>query len=168
MREINIRDIGISAPELISDRWGLVTCRSGEKFNSMTVSWGALGEIWGKDSVFVFIRSSRYTYGFMEKERLFTLSFYDEKYKGILGKIFGASSGRDTDKTAASGFTPVFTDDTVTYEEAKYTLVCKTMASQEISEGGFIDPDIKKWYGADSAHKMYIAEILKVYENDAR
>ena len=33
----------------------------------MTVSWGAMGELWGKDSVTVYIRPQRYTEGFYER-----------------------------------------------------------------------------------------------------
>ena len=31
-------------------------------FNSLTVSWGGLGLLWGKSVAFVFVRGSRYTY----------------------------------------------------------------------------------------------------------
>lgn len=167
MKEINIRDIKTSATELINDCWGLVTAGNEEKFNSMTVSWGALGEIWNRDAAFIFIRRSRYTYEFLEKGGLFTLSFYDGKYKGALGRIYGSKSGRDTDKTAESGFTPVFTDGAVTYAEAKYTLVCRVIASQEMSPDGFIDPQIAGLYAGGDYHKMFVGEIIRVYENDA-
>ena len=81
MKEINIRDIKENAVSLISDGWGLVTVADSDTINPMTVSWGALGEIWGKDAAFIFIRENRYTYRFLEKGGLFTLSFYDEKYR---------------------------------------------------------------------------------------
>ncbi len=162
MKEINIRDIKKSAVELISDGWGLVTAGTEEKFNTMTVSWGGLGEIWGKDAVFVFIRPQRYTYEFIEKEEFFTLSFYGNEYKDAL-KICGTQSGRNTDKVAAAGLTPLFVDNTVSFEQAEYTLVCRKMASQFIDPKGFIDEAIDKNYSAGDYHKVYIAEIVKVY-----
>ena len=162
MKEINIRDIKKSAVELISDGWGLVTAGTEEKFNTMTVSWGGLGEIWGKDAVFIFIRPQRYTYEFIEKEEFFTLSFYGNEYKDAL-KICGTQSGRNTDKVAAAGLTPLFVDNTVSFEQAEYTLVCRKMASQFIDPKGFIDEAIDKNYSAGDYHKVYIAEIVKVY-----
>ena len=162
MREINIRDIKKSAVELISDNWGLVTAGNAEKFNTMTISWGGLGEIWGKDAVFIFIRPQRYTYEFIEKEDIFTLSFYGNEYKDAL-KICGSKSGRDIDKVAATGLTPVFADGGVTFEQAEYTLVCRKMASQFIDPKGFEDEAIEKNYAAGDYHKVYIGEILKVY-----
>ncbi len=162
MKEINIRDIKKSAVEMISDGWGLVTAGNGEKFNTMTVSWGGLGEIWGKDAVFIFIRPQRYTYEFIEKEEFFTLSFYGEEFRNAL-KICGSQSGRNTDKVSNAGLTPVFTDGTVSFEQAEYTLVCRKMASQFIDPKGFEDEAIEKNYSAGDYHKVYIGEIVKVY-----
>lgn len=162
MKEINIRDIRKSAVGLISDGWGLVTAGNEEKFNTMTVSWGGLGEIWGKDAVFIFIRPQRYTYEFLEREDFFTLSFYGEEFRDAL-KICGSKSGRDIDKPSATGLTPVFTDSSVTFEQAEYTLVCRKMASQFIDPKGFDDTDIEKNYPSGDYHKVYIGEIVKVY-----
>lgn len=162
MKEINIRDIKKSAVEMISDGWGLVTAGNEEKFNTMTVSWGGLGEIWGKDAVFIFIRPQRYTYEFIEKEEFFTLSFYGEEFRNAL-KICGSQSGRNTDKVANAGLTPLFVDNTVSFEQAEYTLVCRKMASQFIDPKGFNDEAIEKNYSAGDYHKVYIAEIVKVY-----
>ncbi len=162
MKEINIRDIKKSAVEMIADGWALVTAGNEEKFNTMTVSWGALGEIWGKDAAFIFIRPQRYTFEFTEKEELFTISFYAPEYKDAL-KICGSKSGRDIDKSAATGLTPVYTDGTVTFEQAEYTLVCRKMAGQFLDPAGFIDGAIENNYANKDYHKMYIGEILKVY-----
>ncbi|MGN0541895.1 MAG: flavin reductase [Acutalibacteraceae bacterium] len=162
MKEINVRDIKESPVELIADGWGLVTAGNEEKFNTMTVSWGALGEIWGKDAAFIFVRPQRYTYEFLEKEDIFTLSFYGAEYKEAL-RLCGSKSGRDIDKAAACGLTPVFTDGGVTFEQAKYTVVCRKMASQFIDPAGFEDAAIESNYAKKDYHKIYIGEILKVY-----
>lgn len=162
MKEINVRDIKESPVELIADGWGLVTAGNEEKFNTMTVSWGALGEIWGKDAAFIFVRPQRYTYEFLEKEDIFTLSFYGAEYKDAL-RLCGSKSGRDIDKAAACGLTPVFTDGGVTFEQAKYTVVCRKMASQFIDPAGFEDATIESNYAKKDYHKIYIGEILKVY-----
>lgn len=163
MKEINIRDIKLSPVELISDGWGLVTAGNEEKFNTMTVSWGGLGEIWGKDVAFIFIRPQRYTYEFLEKEEFFTLSFYGADFKDAL-KICGSKSGRDINKAEVCGFTPVFTDGSVTFEQAEYTLVCRKMASQFIDPSGFEDAAIESNYPNKDYHKVYIGEIVKVYK----
>ena len=55
--------------------WALVTCGDKEKFNTMTVSWGGVGIMWGKPVAFTFIRPQRYTFGFMETNGYYTMSF---------------------------------------------------------------------------------------------
>ena len=47
-------------------KWALLTAGDKEKFNTMTVSWGGLGTIWGKPVATVYVRKSRYTHEFME------------------------------------------------------------------------------------------------------
>lgn len=163
MKEINIRELPKSPVELIADGWGLVTAGSREKFNTMTVSWGAVGEIWGKDAAFVFIRPQRYTYEFTEKEEIFTISFYGDEFTNAL-RICGSKSGRDIDKAAECGLTPVFTDGGVTFEQAEYTIVCRKMASQFLDPAGFVDAAIENNYANKDYHKMYIGEIIKVYK----
>lgn len=163
MKEINIRELEKSPVELIADGWGLVTAGNAEKFNTMTVSWGAVGEIWGKDAAFIFIRPQRYTFEFIEKEDIFTISFYGPEYKDAL-RLCGAKSGRDIDKAEACGLTPVFVDGGVTFEQAEYTIVCRKMAGQFLDPSGFIDQSIESNYSKKDYHKMYIGEILKVYK----
>lgn len=68
----------------------------------MTVSWGALGEMWGRDAAFVFVRPQRYTFEFIEQAISSSLSFYGSEYKDAL-RLCGAKSGRDIDKPAAAG-----------------------------------------------------------------
>ena len=56
-KEVNFRDVKENVVSLIADDWGLVTAGNGEKINTMTVSWGAVGELWGKDMATVYILS---------------------------------------------------------------------------------------------------------------
>lgn len=161
--EINIRDIKESPVKLISDDWGLIAAGNENGWNTMTVSWGALGEIWGKDAAFVFIRPQRHTFGFFEREELFTISFFAPEHKDIL-KICGSRSGRDCDKAALTGLKPVFDLGSVAFEQAEYTLLCKKLASQFLDPKGFADLSVEDNYSSGDYHKMYIGEIIKVFK----
>ena len=44
----------------IGKEWALVTAGNKEKANTMTVSWGGVGVLWGKNVAFIFVRDSRY------------------------------------------------------------------------------------------------------------
>ena len=57
MQQIDITELGKeNVFELIGKEWGLVTAGTLDNFNMMTVSWGALGELWGKHVAIIFIR----------------------------------------------------------------------------------------------------------------
>lgn len=161
-QETDIREIKQSAVKLINDDWALVTSGDIDKWNTMTVSWGGLGELWGEDVVLVFIRPQRYTYEFMEKHELFTLSFFGGKYKEELS-LCGSKSGRDTDKAAATGLTPLFLDGAVSFEQAQTILVCKKIAFQDLDPAGFLDKNIEANYPSKDYHRMYVGKILKTY-----
>jgi flavin reductase (DIM6/NTAB) family NADH-FMN oxidoreductase RutF len=162
-QEVNIRQVNLSPVKLISDDWALVTVGNGEKWNTMTVSWGGVGEIWGRDAAFIFIRPQRYTYEFIEKNDLFTISFFGGEYKKELA-LCGSKSGRDTDKAAATGLIPVFLDDIVSFEQAQTVLVCKKVAFQDLDPSGFLDASIEESYPSKDYHRMYVGQILKTYQ----
>ncbi len=160
-KEINIRDINQSAVKLINDDWALVTAAADGAVNSMTVSWGGMGEIWGKDVVYIFIRPQRYTYELLEKTDVFSMSFFGGEYKKEL-TYFGRNSGRDGDKYEATGFSTVTLDGVECVEQAKVNLVCKKLAFQDIDPKGFLDDSIEGNYNGDY-HRVYIGEIVKTY-----
>ncbi|MBO4358576.1 MAG: flavin reductase [Erysipelotrichaceae bacterium] len=110
--------------EKFSKDWALVTAGDKDSFNSMTIAWGAMGTIWNKSVVTIYIRPDRYTFSFLEKNDYFTVSFYPESCRDTL-RMLGTKSGRDSDKIKESGLTPVFLKNGITYREAYETFVCR-------------------------------------------
>ena len=122
MQELAIKDLTENFFEAIGKEWMLVTSGSKEKFNTMTASWGGIGFLWNKAVAFIFIRPERYTYEFIEKNDMLTLSFLGSGNRSIYN-ICGSKSGRDTDKIKESGLLPLTTPDgNVTFEQARLTL----------------------------------------------
>jgi flavin reductase (DIM6/NTAB) family NADH-FMN oxidoreductase RutF len=162
-KEISAEQIVENPFKLIGSDWALVTCGNEEKFNTMTVSWGGVGIMWGKPSAFTFIRPQRYTFEFTENNEYYSMCFFDEEYKKAL-QFCGSKSGRDYDKVKETGLTTAFTEDGVPYfEEAKLVLICKKAYAQFLTEDSFVEKqNIDKWYPAKDFHKMYISEITKV------
>lgn len=159
-KEINIRDLKESPVKMISDDWSLLTAGNSDNWNTMTVSWGGVGELWGKDVVFAFVRPQRYTYEFMENQDMFTMSFFGGNYKKELG-VCGSKSGRDIDKVEATGFEPIFISEGISFEQAQTIFVCKKMAFLDINPENFVSEEIMKWYN-DDYHRIYIGSIEKV------
>lgn len=160
-RETTMRELNTSPVKMIAEDWALLTAGNLSAFNTMTVSWGGVGELWGKDVALVFVRPQRYTYEFMENSEYFTLSFFGGEYKKELG-ICGAKSGRDVDKCKETGLVPTAAEQAVTFEQAKTVLVCRKVAFQDIDPKGFLDASIMDTYAAKDYHRMYVGVIEKV------
>lgn len=159
----NIRELKENPVKLIADDWGLVCAGKADNCNAMTVSWGSIGELWGKDVVFTFIRPQRYTKKFLDEEEYFTLCFFDEKYKDAL-RICGTKSGRDCDKLKLSKLSMVSDGETVYPDEARLVIKCKKIAVQKMDNAGFIDKSIESNYSQKDYHFVYIGEIVEVLE----
>ncbi len=158
--EIDVRDIKDNPVKMISDDWALVTAGNQSSWNTMTVSWGGIGELWGKDAAFIFIRPQRYTLEFIEKSDYFTLSFFGGKFKKELS-VCGSKSGRDINKAAATGLVPVKCGESVCFEQADTVLLCRKIAFFDLSPEGFIDKAIESNYSAADYHRMFVGEIVK-------
>ena len=142
-------------------KWALLTAGNKDKFNTMTISWGGLGTIWNKPVATVYVRTSRYTYEFMEENDYFTISFYPEEYKKTLG-VLGAKSGRDMDKMKESGLTPKEVSGSMTFGEAEVTLLCKKLYMQSMDLSKMPEDVVKSMYADGDCHDMYIGEVVEI------
>ena len=168
MKEISVKELLLNPVTAIGQDWMLITAGTKEAgYNTMTASWGHLGSIWGHGgglpTSVIFIRPQRFTKEFVDREEYYTLSFFEPEYKKALGYL-GSHSGRDEDKVAAAGLTPVFLDDTTAFAEAKLVLVCRKLYRAPLLEEGFVDKSVlEDCYPKRDLHDMYIGEITKVY-----
>jgi flavin reductase (DIM6/NTAB) family NADH-FMN oxidoreductase RutF len=104
-RDICVRDFKENVTELISKEYMLITAGNKDGYNMMTASWGFMGEMWGEDSVAVVVRPERYTMDFIESSDYFTLTFFGDNKD--IHKVCGSKSGRNVDKTALTGLSPL-------------------------------------------------------------
>ena len=166
MKEISVSELNMNPMTMIAKEWMLVTAGNQEcGYNTMTASWGHLGSIWGHGgglpTAVVYLRPQRYTKEFVDREELFTITVFPEEYKKALGYL-GSHSGRDGDKVAVAGLTPVFEGDYTYFAEAKLTLVCRKLYRGTIQPEGFMDQSfIEEYYPNRDFHDFYIGEIIK-------
>lgn len=157
--EIKPKDLDENFIKNIADEWMLITAGDQKKYNMMTASWGFMGEVWGSDGVAVLIRPNRYTLEFINNNDYFTLSFYGDNKD--IHKVCGSKSGRDVDKTALCGLTPVF-DKAPYFEQARLVFICKKQYVQQMESECFTDKEpLGQWYDND-LHYMIIGKIEKV------
>lgn len=166
MKEISYKELNINPITKIADEWvALVTGKSGDKINAMTLSWGEIGSLWGHSSgmpvVTIYVRPQRFSKILLDQEEYFTLCFFDNKKKELA--YLGSHSGRNEDKIAKVGFHNVILKDYSYIEEANLVLVCKKIYRQTLKEECFIDKNIiEDCYANKDFHDMYIAKIEKV------
>lgn len=167
MKEIKASELNLNPITEISDGWMLLTAGCAERgYNTMTCSWGHIGSIWGRGrgmgTAICYVRPQRYTKEFIDREELYTLTFFPEGYKKQLAYL-GSHSGRDEDKVAVAGLTPVFGDGFTYFAEAKLVLVCRKLYRAPLKEEGFIDRKaMEDNYPERDFHDLYIGEIVKI------
>ena len=142
-------------------KWALLTAGKTDNFNSMTISWGGLGTLWNKPVATVYVRTSRYTHDFMDTNDYFSISFYPEQYRKSL-VVLGSKSGRDMDKMRASGLTPKKTGETISFEEAETTIICRKLFKQSLDVTNMPENVIKDLYTGQAPHDMYIGEVVAI------
>lgn len=165
--------------ELFDKQWAIVTAGAMAHYNSCTVSWGSLGNIWGRAGhscpiVTVYVHPARYTSEFLRDSDIFAVSFYPESCRKALSYI-GSHSGRDGDKVAAAGLTPVVMGQGVTFREANLTFLCKKLYQHQFSKDD-LAPEIQAYYAAApqvypdfqggwQPHIVFVGEITDVRDD---
>lgn len=171
-RQISPYELTENPMKMIGKDWMLVSAADGtdgtcfgKNYNTMTASWGGVGVLWGKPVAYVFIRPERNTYLFTEESEYMTLSFFGGERRDDL-TFCGRNSGRDVDKAAKCGLTPVFEEDeggrSVYFEEASCVMKLRRLYGDSIKPERFYDEAPLDFYRTDGLHKMYVCEICEV------
>lgn len=125
------------------------TYDSGGRPNAMAVAWG--GICCSKPPCLnISVRKATYTYGNLMEKKAFTVSLPSSDHAAA-ADYFGVASGRDTDKFAAAGLTPVRSQlvDAPYVEEFPLVLECKVVHTAELG-----------------LHTLFVGEILDVKAED--
>lgn len=153
----------------------LLTTKSGDKVNTMTIGWGHLGIEWNKPIFVAYVREKRFTRGMLDESMEFTVNVpYGDIDKSILG-FCGTKSARDVNKIETLGLTLVESDVVAApaIKELPLTLECKVLYRQmqdidaipvEIREKCYPQNVDGLYHGAnEDIHIMYFGEIVRAY-----
>ncbi|MCD8318510.1 MAG: nitroreductase family protein, partial [Paraprevotella sp.] len=135
-----------------------------EKMNVMTIGWGGLGVLWGKDRpvITVYVEKRRYTHEFMENNDYFVVTAFTKEYDPVL-HYFGTVSGRDEDKVKKSKLTLKFTAlGNPMFDEGRLVLECKKLYGAPFNPAGFGEL-AKEEYSHRPLHSVYIGEIVNAW-----
>jgi len=167
-KKMPILNKDLSIPKMPS----ILTAGDRNHYNSMVIGWGTIGNAFAKPIFTVFVKPERYTYQFIEKGDIFTVSYIDEKlYNKFLP--YGSQSGKDINKEEVSGTNIKFLDDGgITFEEAVEVYVCKLIVKLHPTEKD-VHQDIidlyngnLKVYFSTNPHGVYMGEIIGHYKRE--
>ena len=148
----------------------LLTAKSGDKVNSMTIGWGILGIEWGKPIFVALVRESRYTKKLLDENPEFTVNVpLGDIDKNILA-VCGTKSGRDMDKIKALGLTleEGKTVSVPAIRELPLTLECKVIYKQDQDPAAINEENDAKYYAKGTKnegdyHTAYYGQITAAY-----
>lgn len=161
--KIDPKDMDGNVFQRIGEQWMLITAGNKDACNTMTASWGGLGVLWGLPVATAYIRPQRYTKGFVDREKYFSLSFYGEEYRKELA-LCGRESGRDIDKVKECNFTTEYgLGDTPYFAQAELVLICEKLYADELKPENFIVQEHnERCYPEKDWHTFYIGRIVEV------
>ncbi len=143
-----------------------LTVKAGKDLNTMTIGWATFGVIWSKPIMMVAVRSSRHTFGIIEKAKDFTVSVPKGNMQEEIA-FCGSKSGRDVDKLKMCRLeiingrmvtSPVIKTNGRHYE-------CKIVYKSAMNPAN-LDKDYDNLYPKKDYHTLYFGEILACYETE--
>lgn len=139
------------------------TKQSGES-NVMTIGWGTLGIIWGKQIFVALVRPSRFTHEYIEDSGEFTVNVPTADMRKWVAYV-GTHTGREVDKFAEFGMTvsPGTKIKSVTIDNCPLVYECRVVHKNEVIPTN-LDPSIDSGsYPRGDYHTLYYGEILGVF-----
>lgn len=165
MKEIPVLDYADKITAALTKGAFLNTAAEGTS-NTMTISWGSLGFMWGKPVFTVMIRQSRYSHELIEKNPEFTVTLPLKDMKEALA-VCGSKSGRDMDKFAANGLKKIPGQKVAAPAIAGVgiNLECKVLYKQVMGTENLDQATADRWYSDNNWHVLYYGEIVAAYED---
>jgi flavin reductase (DIM6/NTAB) family NADH-FMN oxidoreductase RutF len=139
------QSIGAKTLAMPAPVWVVGSYDSAGRPNVMTVAWGGICNS-QPASVNVSLRKATYSYDAIVARKAFTVNILSERHAAE-ADYFGTVSGRDADKFAATGFTPVRSElvDAPWLAEAPVVIECRLVHTADLG-----------------LHTLFVGEILDV------
>lgn len=145
----------------------LVTADSAGKPNVMTIGWGSIGLVWGKDVFIILVRPSRYSYSLLEQVDDFSVNVPTQGMASAAA-FCGSVSGRDSDKFAQAQLTPVPAEEIAVpvIDQCPINFQCRVIHKTDMVAGAVPDDTKSKFYPSDDYHRVYFGQILACYADE--
>ena len=107
----------------------------------------------------IYVRESRYTKEFLDNTDLFSVTFFEDKYRSSL-KYLGAVSGRNEDKIAGARLNINHDLNVPFIDEGNFVIICKKLCSAPVLPESIPEEYQKEWYPEGDYHTVYLGEII--------
>ena len=149
----------------------LLTTKTGDFVNTMTIGWGKIGIEWNKPVFIAYVRETRHTRKMLDESGEFTVNIPCGKIDSGILSYCGTKSGRDTDKIRDLGLTLVDSDLVAApgIRELPLTLECRVIYKQKQDLTQMQESVLERFYpamdetGFQDYHIAYYGEILHAY-----
>ncbi|PKN69846.1 MAG: flavin reductase [Deltaproteobacteria bacterium HGW-Deltaproteobacteria-12] len=166
MVDLNYMSIAEDAMKKIK-KGAFLTVKTGNELNTMTIGWATFGVVWQKPIMMVAVRSTRHTFGIIERAADFTVTVP----AGDMGKetaFCGSKSGRDVDKFKICNL-EIFNSQKVASPIIKirgHHYECKIVYKSAMHPA-HLDKNYDSFlYPQKDYHTLYFGEILACYETE--
>jgi flavin reductase (DIM6/NTAB) family NADH-FMN oxidoreductase RutF len=161
MKQISLDELTVN-PFTFFSHPAVAVVSAKDKTNALTISWGALGTLWNKSCVFVFIRDSRYSHALFEKGAFYSVCFLDKEHNEK-ARYLGKASGKTEDKIKGSGLTLAYEDGVPYFAESDLVIIAKKLVSAILPSDDIADKEVyDKYYPEGGYHTVYPGEIVKI------
>jgi flavin reductase (DIM6/NTAB) family NADH-FMN oxidoreductase RutF len=166
-REVGLDDFSTETTKILAKPGCLLVSGSLGKPNVMTIGWGLIGKLWGKDVFMVAVRPSRHTFGLIEESGEFTVNVPAKGMEKVAAYC-GTKSGRDVDKFKEQGMTALASKKigAPIIEECPINYECKVIYKEKFVPEHVPDEAKKGFYKDGDFHTIYFGEIVAVHADD--
>lgn len=163
--DIDYRDAFLPTIEAMArDGVLLVSVDSPGNSSGMTISWGTIGTIWGREIFTVLVRPSRNTYRLLEASGDFTINVLPAQLASALD-FWGKNSGRNVNKWARTGLSPAHSRRVRSpiVEQGILHFECRIVHRHDLVPANIVPELIPAYYASGDHHRVYYGEILACY-----
>lgn len=139
----------------------LVTAGRDGQANAMTIGWATVGRVWGRPTMVVLVRPSRYTYQLLSQSDSFTVCVPRPDMREVV-EYCGQYTGRDGDKLAACNLSVLPSTQVAAPGLAGCPVIyeCRVVHINEVNPPA-LARDITAYPRGDY-HRLYYGQIMAV------
>ena len=166
MKDVDYMNAAEDSVGLIK-KGAFLTVKAGDALNTMTIGWVTFGVVWQKPIMMVMVRSTRHTFGIIEKAEDFTVTVPAGGMSNELA-FCGSKSGRDVDKFKECDLEIVGGHKVVSpiIKTAGYHYECKIVYKSAMNPAFLSKNYDTSLYPQKDYHTLYFGEIVACYETE--